>query len=221
MTAGQIAELVLRYVQVLLNWPVAVLALGIIAMALFRKPFSDFLSRVTSAGGYGFQLSAANPQSQAAPAKKPEAPELANVIEHQPPRTEQGLPMVPQQVLDFVRQNPARVVEDFQRIFNSYRHERTFNLIFGTQIDMLQFLATKGTEGEAYINLAVFYGEYRRRAKETKYQMPDYVRFLNGFGLIEYFGADPNIRVRITPNGLGFLSYIRTEYSLIYDKRPL
>ena len=129
--------------------------------------------------------------------------------------------MVPPQVIQYVQQNAARVVEEYLRVFNGYRYERAFNLIYGTQMDMLQYLATKGTGGEAYTNLAVFYEEFRKRTTDTKYQMPDYVRFLQTMGFIEYFGAEPNFRVRISPSGLGFLSYVRGEYPVIYDKRPL
>lgn len=219
MAADQIAELVLRYLDVLLRWPVAILVLGLTAMFLFQKPLSGFLSRITRAGGYGFEVSVASPQSQATPAKKPQAPELATVVEQ--PALQQGLPMVPPHVLQYVQQNPAIVVEEYLRVFNGYRYERGFNLVYGTQLGMLQYLATKGTEGEAYTNLAIFYEEFRRRAPDTKYQMPDYVRFLYMLGFIEYFGTEPNFRVRITPSGLGFLSYIRTEYAAIWDKRPL
>lgn len=51
MTVDQIAELVLRYLDVLLRWPLPVFALGLTGMLLFKKPISDFLSRITSAGG--------------------------------------------------------------------------------------------------------------------------------------------------------------------------
>ena len=220
MTSGQIADLVLRYLDVLLRWPLAVFALGLTGMLLFKKPISDFLSRITSAGGYGIQLSAASPQSQSA-AKKPGAPELADVVENQPMVPPQGPPMVPQQAIQYVQQHPAQVVEEYLRIFNAYRYERALNQIYGTQIDMLQCLSTKGTEGEAYTNLAVFYEAFRRRAGDSKYQMPDYVRFLHTLGFIEYFEDKLNFRVRITPAGLGFLSYVRGEYPLTYDKRPL
>jgi hypothetical protein len=204
MTADQIAELVLRYLDVLLRWPLAIFALGLTGMLLF-KPISDFLSRITSAGGYGIQLSAASPQSQAAEIK-PGAAELANVVENQPPVPQQGPPMVPPQAIQYVQQHPAQVVEEYLRVFNAYRYERALNQIYGTQIDMLQYLATKGTEGDAYTNLAVFYEEFRRRAADSKYQMPDYVRFLHTLGFIEYFGDQPNFRVHITPAGIGFLS---------------
>jgi hypothetical protein len=125
------------------------------------------------------------------------------------------------QVVQYVQQHPGQVVEEYLRVFNAYRYERAFNLLYGTQIDLLKYLSTKGTDGEAYTNLALFYEEFRRRAQETNYQMPDYVRFLQTLGLIEYFGQEPNFRVRITASGLGFLSYIRGEYPLIYDKKPL
>ncbi len=178
MTFDQIADLILRYLDVLLRWPLAVFALGLTGMLLFKKPISNFLSRITSAGGYGIQLSAVSPQSQTA-AKKPRAPELANVVENQPQVPQQGPPMVPQQAIQYVQQHPEQAVEEYLRIFNAYRYEKALNQIYGTQIDMLQYLSTKGTEGDAYTNLAVFYEEFRRRSGDSKYQMPDYVRFLH------------------------------------------
>src|SRR5262249_12954686 len=106
--------------------------------------------------------------------------------------------------------------------FSTGTYERAFNLIYGTQIQLLQDLATKGTAGEAYTNLAIFYEEFRRRAADsTNYQMPDYVRFLHQLGFIEYFGEESNFRVRITPTGLGFLSYIRAEYPFFYEQKSL
>jgi len=132
--------------------------------------------------------------------------------------------MVPPQAIQYVQQHPAQVIEEYLRIFNGYRYERAFNTIYGTQMDMLSYLATKGTDGEAYINLAMFYEEFRRRATDSKYQMPDYVRFLHTLGFIEYFGQQPNqpnFKIRITPAGLGFVSYIKSQYPLIYDKKPL
>jgi hypothetical protein len=222
MTGAEIAELVLRYLDVFLRWPLAIFALGLIAMLLFRKAISDFLSRVESAGGYGFQLKAGNPQLQlqTAPEKKPEAPELAAAVEQQPPAPQQGPPLVPQQAIQYVQQHPAQVVEEFLRTFNAYRFERAFNLIYGTQIALLQHLANKTMEGEAYQNLAPFYEEHRRRAPDSDYQMADFVRFLEQLGFIEYVAQEgPNFRVRITPVGLNFLSYIRTQYPLVYDKK--
>lgn len=221
MTPDQVAELVLRYLDVLLRWPLAVFALGLTGMLLFRKPVSDFLSRITSAGGYGIQVSAASPQNEAVTAKKPGAPELASVVENQLPAPQQGPPMVPQQVIQYVQQHPAQVVEEYLRVFNAYRYEKAFNVIYGTQMDMLRHLATKGAEGDAYTNLAIFYEEFRRRAADSKYQMPDYIRFLHVLSFIEYFGEQSNVKIRITPAGLGFLSYVRGEYPIAYDKRPL
>lgn len=107
MTVDQIVELVLRYLDVLLRWPLAVFLLGLTGMLLFKRPISDFLSRVTSAGAYGIQVSAANPQSDSAPAKKPGVPELASVVENPPPVPQQGQPLVPQQAIQYVQQRPA------------------------------------------------------------------------------------------------------------------
>jgi hypothetical protein len=216
------AELILRYLDVILRWPLAVAVVGLTGMFLFKRPFSNFLSRITKAGGYGFELSAVNPQTQVTPTMEPAAPELATAV-HQAPQQAQlhGPPMVPQHVLQYVRDNPGAVVEDYLRVFNGYRYERAFNALYGTQIDLLQYLASKGTDGEAYTNLAPFYEEFRRRAGETRYQMPDYVRFLQINGLIEYVGDQINPRVRITPVGLGFLSYIRAEYPAVYNLKNL
>lgn len=214
------AELILRYIEVFLRWPPIVLALGLSAIFLFKKPISNVLSRVTTAGGYGFMINATSSQGRVEPAKIPESPELVNAIEQQKPELKKDLPLIPDEAIQYVKNNPEVVIEEYLRVFNGYRYERALNLIYGTQMDILTFLISKGTDGEAYTNLAIFYEEFRKRAPEANYQMPDYIRFLQNLGFIEYFGAEPNLRVRITPSGLGFLSYVRNEYPAVYDKRP-
>lgn len=226
MTNQEIAELVLRYLDLIFRWPVAIVMLGLTAMLLFKKPISDFLSRMTRAEGYGFKVNAASQEQRGEAVKKPDTPELANVVDQvrtpAPAGEHQAPPLVPQQAIQYVQQHPAQVIEEFLRVFNGYRFERALNLLYGTQIDLLQFLASKGAQGEEYTNLTPFYEEFRRRIGQTKYQMPDYVRFLHHLGFTEYVGqaANPQFKLRITPSGLGFLSYIRGEYPQTYALKP-
>ncbi len=218
MTGAQIAELVLKYLDVLLRWPVAITILGLTGMGLFRRPLSDFFSRVISARGYGVEVNA-TPQTKEPTLKKPDNPELATVVKEPSPAPQAGPPLISQAAIQYVRQNPEQVIEEYLRVFNSYRYEKAFNALYGTQIEILQRLIPKGEEGELYINLAPYYEEFRRRMPGTTYQMPDYIRYLQTLDFIEYVGEQGALRIKITPLGLGFLSYIRAEYPLVYDKR--
>lgn len=218
MTAEQIAELVLRYLDVLLRWPVAIVILGLTGMVMFKKPLSDFFSRVVSARGYGFQVNAA-PQTETASVKKPETPEFATIVEEQSPTAQAGAPPIPPDAIQYVKQHPVQAIEEYLRAFNGYRYEKAFNILYGTQIAILEHLTLMGEDGELYINLAPYYEEFRRRLPGATYQMPDYIRYLQTLGFIEYVGDPASMRVRITPSGLGFVSYIRAEYPLAYDKR--
>jgi len=221
MTINEVLEWVWRFLDLLFRWPVAIFVLGLTGMLMFKKPLSDFFSRVVSAGVYGVQLNAIAAQSESTPAKKPNTPELANMVDHQPPNVQQGPIQIPQQAIQYVQRNPAQVIEEYLRVFNGYRYEKAYNSIYGTQIEILFSLIQKGNDGLAYTDVAPFYEKFRQLLPNTTYQMPDYIRFLYTLGFIEYIGEAPNIRVRITPSGLGFLSYIRAEYPLLYDKRPL
>ncbi len=193
------AELVLRYIQTLLSWPVVCLILGLVALALFREPMSDFLRRMVRGEGYGVRFEAANPSQQRKGVKE-------TTIKQQ---TEDGLER-------YIKENPADVVREYFRLYNGFLFERAYNLIYGTQLQILDFLSTRGNKGEKYVNLLPYYNEFLKRSGLHSTQMADYLGFLRDMNFMEYVADGTDQRATITPLGVDFLSYIKTHYRTGY-----
>jgi len=102
-----------------------------------------------------------------------------------------------------------------------YWFERTFNIIYGTQIDLLEYLSAKGTDGDRYVNLLVFYNEFVKRSGLASTQMADYLGYLHSMRFVEYRGEGSDLIVKITPYGVNFLSYIKGQYPSTYKYKAL
>jgi len=198
----EIAEIILRFLQAILSWPIIVLILGIVFVVVFKGPISDFLRRIVKGEAYGVRIEASRPSEQKEIAK--ETPK----IESQ------------DQIEQYIINNPKAVVAEYLRLANGYWFERTFNIIYGTQIDLIEYLATKGTNGDKYINLVVFYNEFIKRSGLSSTQMSDYLGFLLGMRFIEYAGEGSDLIVKVTPHGVNFLSYIKAQYPSTYKYKP-
>lgn len=195
-------ELVLRYVQILFSWPVIYLVLGLVAIRYFHEPLSDFLRRIVKGEAYGVRVEAATPSEQ--------RKELQEVRKVQSNDT----------IDEYIRNNPKEVIREYLRMANGYRFEKTFNLIYGTQLDLLEYLSTKGTDGDSYTNLLSFYNEFVKRSGLASTQYADYLGFLKDSLFIEYFGREgTDLRVHITALGVDFLSYIKGQYPTTYKFR--
>jgi len=199
----QIAEIILRYFEVFLKWPVIILIVAIIFFSLFKEPISDFLRRIIKAEAYGARLEASNPSEQHIETKKSFSSKPENEIE------------------EFIRSKPKEAVKEIIRLWNGYIFERTFNVIYGTQIDLLEHLSDKGSNGEKYVNLAVFYKEFITRAKFAVVQMADYLGYLKNSGFVEFVGEGSEMSVKIMPYGIDFLSYIKTNFLSMYKNKSL
>jgi len=200
----QIGELVLRYLGVLLTWPVVSLILGVLALRWFREPLSDFFRRMVKGEGYGVRVEAADPSQQ--------RKEIEETKADLPPKPQDDLQL-------YIQENPQQFLEQYLRLYNGYWFEKAYNLIYGSQVSLLERLAERRDEGEKYINLVEFYNEFLRRSNSHATQMADYLGFLKDMNFIEYFQTDGEHKARITPFGLNFLSYIKTQYPLAYRHR--
>lgn len=195
------AKMILAYLQVLLSWPVITLILGLVFIKLFKESISDFFKRIVKGEAYGVRLEASHPMEQKKETK------------------EAGHPQ-PDEFEKYIRENPKAVLTEYLRVFNGYRFERACNIIYGTQVDLLEYLSTKGTDGEKYVNLNQFYNEFLKRSNVATTQMADYIGFLKEMQFIEYLESSNDITVRITPLGINFLSYIKVQYPTSYKYKP-
>jgi len=189
------ANIVLQYIKVFLSWPFITLLIVLV----FKDAISNFLNRlVKGKGPGGWQFEAATPSEQRKEIKDTPQPQSENEIEK------------------YVKENPKDVIKEYQKAINTIWFERAYNIIYGTQMALLEYLATKGTKGEKYINLTMFYNDFLKRSKFINTQIADYLGFLKDALFIDYIGSDNDITVRITPYGVNFLSYIKLQYPVAY-----
>ncbi len=198
----EIAKLVLDYLKAFLCWPVAALILGILFLHNFKDAISDFFRRIVRGEAYGVRVEATSPSEQ-----RKEAKEIEPIL------TETELER-------YISENPKQVLTDYKRVYNSYWFERGYNLIFGTQLDLLEYLIGKGSEGENYVNLTSFHNEFLKRSKTQTYQFADYLGFLRDMNFVEYVGEGADLSLRISPYGVDFLSYIKGQYPSAYKFKP-
>lgn len=199
----EIAKLVLDYLTVLLTWPVVVLVVLIYFLRTFKESISDFLCRVEEGEGYGIKVKATSPSDQRKEVNEIKPVSNLNDIELE----------------GYIAENPQRAILEYRKLLKSYHWERAFNLIYGTQLDLLVHLEQKGAVGEKYINLLLFYNEFIRRSKLATTQLVDYVGFLKDSQFITIDGPESDLIVKITSYGVDFLSYIRSQYPY-YGGKP-
>lgn len=194
----EIARLVLDYLKIILSWPVITAIAIIYFLRLFKEPISDFLSRLVKGQVYGVTVEATTPSEQRKEVQETSVPKPQADIEK------------------YISENPQEVLKEYARVLNGYWFERGYNLIYGTQIALLEHLLSKGVDGDFYVNVFPFYQNFLNRSNLTTTQMADYLGFLRDMKFIDITSDGDDLRVKITPYGVDFLSYIKGQYPYSY-----
>jgi len=198
----EIAEIVLSYIQVLLNWPFLGACLIFIFIIIFKKRIDDFLGRLVKGKIGAVSL-------EALPAKQ-EKSIKGNKIEG-----------TKEKAIKFIVNEPEKALNEYLRIHNLYKFEKAFTNIFGTQINLLEYLTSKADEGEKLVNLHIFYENFTKKAISYTQTFNQYLFFLESWKFIQIITRKDNEKiVKITPHGLEFLSYIKNQYPTRYEHRP-
>ena len=197
----KIEELILRYLQVLLNWPFLSACLIFTFILMFKKQIGDFLSRLVKGKVGGLFVEAANPLKQ------------ENVIE------EDNIKNPKDRAIDYMKNCPEEAFREYVRTYNAYFYERTFNIIFGSQIDLLEYLANKKDKREKDINLYTFYNSFMIKTIPPRVTFDQYLGFLESCKFIKIIIEESEKIVEITSYGLNFLSYIKSQYPTTYKYR--
>lgn len=196
-----IANLALEFLRIIVSWPLVAFILGIILISTFKEPLADFFRRMVRGQAYGVSVEAATPSEQ-----QKEVKDAESFIS-------------PDEVEEYVSENPKQVILEYQRVLNAYWFERAYNLIYGTQVALLERLEQTGADGEKYVNLVGYHTEFVARSEFHSIQYADYLRFLADMKFVEYKGPDTDLAVCITGLGIDFLSYIRQQYGTGYRCR--
>jgi hypothetical protein len=179
--------------DVITTWPCVILIFLMFFSILFRKQISNFLARLVNAKIGNLNLAAMKPTVQ-------------------PKKAIQDKLKI--KAINYIKLHPEETIKEFYGLLDKYKFERIFNIIYGSQILLLEHLSLKGDIGDKYINLYVFYDEFIKKTIPPRPQITEYFGFLESWKLIEASGENMNKSYKITPFGINFLSYIKTNYPL-------
>lgn len=99
--------------------------------------------------------------------------------------------------------------------------ERCFNLIFGTQVELLEYLRLMPGE-HLTVDLLSFHEKHLSLVDTPQpLTVPDYLEFLLKQGLMENVGPVGGPKFRLTKFGEHFLVYIKQYYPFIWNQRWL
>ena len=224
-------QMLLEYVKVLFSWPPVALVIAILFVARFRGAIDDFLKRVVEGNILGQAFKAVPPLQQtgslgatedrlaiAAEAAPQPSGAQAQQAQEQLPAELAGDPLAPAAVA-YVRSNPAQTVIEYKRVLFAYNAERLFTRIYGTQIALLEFLASRPDAPVPLALLTQFHDEHQKKVGSTEYQLRDYVNFLVGFGVVAVSGQGNAYEYKVTQHGVEFLSYIKANYPANWNQR--
>ena len=194
----KIEEIILQCLRVVLNWPLVV----IISIFLFRKQISDFLSRLIR-GKIG------NLFVEATPPKQEKV-----IIENNNKNP----------LIKMMKDDPEGAYHEILKLYEDYFYERSFNIIYGTQIDLLEHLNKKPDKSEKYnFIFTKYYLKHLGTKLKPKKPYNQYLDFLEINKFIEILNVDKGYSERIlkiTPSGIKFLFYIKNHYPERYKNKP-
>jgi len=218
-TFERIANIILPYFEVILSWPVIILVLGIIFLIWFREPISELIGRIEGIikkNGFGFIFSPSEQHHKVKMLKE----DVEKMEKEYKSRIEAQINKDNiQELID----DSERMKEQYMKLLDNYRFERIYNMIYGSQINILEHLSTMGEKGERYFTVTLFFNDYIRQLPPSIKKivsMEAYFQSLEDMRLIRYTSVGDERRVVITPFGIKFLEYIKWWYQRQYKSKP-
>ena len=197
----EIAEIILSYIQVLLNWPFLGACLIFTFILIFKEQIGDFLSRLVSGKIGGFAVEATKPVKQ------------EKVIK------EDKIKNPKDRAIEYMKNYPEEAFKEYVHTYNAYFFERIFNIIFGSQINLLEHLDNKKDKKEKWINLITFYNNFMMKTVPPRVTFNQYLGFLESCKFIKITSRENENIVEIIPYGLNFLLYIKSQHPTTYKHR--
>ena len=196
-------EIILNYLKAFLNsWPLIIL----ITFIVYKKQISSLLNRVYKGKFYGASFEATSTIQR----KKFDNVEKFENLKKQ------------QEAIKYCRENPKEAVNYYTsmytNLYKAFVFEKAFNVVFGTQIRLLEDLEQQEGISVEKSQLNVFYKEYLNRTNPLykRSTQQEYFAFLYYFKFIEDINKNSHNYTQISNLGKEFLIYIRKQYPLIY-----
>ena len=196
----------------LLNWPLAVVLLGVVAILVFRPQLARLIDRMQQIKAPGVAIQAAAAQTGSGSAAQESAPKAAEELR----KMFDNQIVVEREELILTDLNKRQVHgpdrEKFLLRFASaisfaWQFENIYNLIFGSQLALLHQLNTMAPLGVPIADARRAFDAACRSYPDfyKTYSFDQWMAFLQGQALILRSGND---RVSITVAGREFLKYL-------------
>ncbi len=234
--------MLLEYLRVAASWPVLLFIGAMVFVSRFNSELRSLLDRIKEikAGSMYAGLETAQQQAQAkvplppVPGVAPDVADQPHPVPHvggQEPGIDWTVPadvveLLPpgtdlQAAMQWARANPGPTLRDYLLMANSLRAERSFSLIFGTQVEILEYLRLNIGD-HAIADIRPYYEKHVAIvAAPQPVAVLVFLSFLMTQGLIENVGPPDGPLYRLTRFGGWFLGYIKQFYPLMWDKRPM
>lgn len=226
--------LALEYIKVFLGWPPIALGISILFFWKFRKSIEGLIERVVEGNLLGQTFKATPHAEQQRDAGGAESNKLLpssriDGPQHQATEENDPLELPPElrndpyakSAISYVKENPIKTVIEYKKLLFQYNAERLFNSIFGTQISVLEYLASRQNIGASLDDLSPFHKRHQELIGRDEYPLRDYLGFLVGFGAITATSSPDGEHFYITPDGVEFLNHIKAIYPTSWHQRPL
>lgn len=223
----------LEYVKIIFSWPPIALIIALFLGTRFKTSVDNLMQRIVGGEilGQRFTAAAPNQQSNTAPGTIDKLMEAANrptnSITAENVTTEEinshpelsGDPNAVNAV-NYVKTHPIETVIEYKRVVFAHTSEKLFKTIFGTQIELLEYLQSMPDKIITLAELTRFHNEHQRKADRTDYQITEYINFLSNNGVIRVSGPENAQEYKISENGIKFLSYLKANYPEAWNRRP-
>jgi hypothetical protein len=242
--------MLLEYLKVLLSWPPLVFVGAMICIWRFEAEIARLIARLKEfkAGNVSAVIDTAQ-QAQAGKVEVslPGTAVAGPVAQHQAPQVElapqaaQANGQAPgidwtiaQEAVDlsppgvdlqvaaaWIHRNPGPTVRDYVMAMTGLKSERCFNLIFGTQVELLEYLRVS-PGNHTLVDLMPFHELHIALASAPQpVAIHAYLEFLLIQGLMENVGPPDGPLYRISRFGEWFLAHIKQYYPMVWNRRGL
>lgn len=223
-------NLFLEFTKVIISWPLVTLVIFIVVLSTFKTPISEWIKDIGDVEGdlWGNKIKV-TAQRQAKIQNVTEIIEdTAKIAEATLQTTDLNNIEIPEELkhipnieklIALAATNPANTVLELNRLMDKYIFERIFNIIFGTQINLLSFLNSSPDEWHDVSNISGFYAKHRELLKDSVVDHFDYLNFLRSSGLAELIWGDETKKIKATKQTGEFLKYIQAFYAANWNMR--
>ncbi len=190
--------------MVLTSWPATILTLGLVLLITQQEAIAKFIEeRLISVGPDGIRGKSNDSTEDLVLLSKQNISSNPSeeIMEESSNNTSTHLPPSPD--------GKEALIKNNNELIKYLDFERIYNVIFGTQITILDALRKDPTNGILFTSIASSYEQWRQNDELLKkYSLNDYLQFLINAGLVDISESNNIRKYLIRDKGIEFLDYI-------------